>query len=231
MPNDKQKFRAFIDKVEKEYGKQGWWPRVVRIGTQCAVPVQVKHHPGPKSYWLSKTLSAQAFEVSIGAILTQNTTWTNVEKALICLAQKNLLTSRAITSARLASLESCVKSSGYYRQKAKKLKLFARFVEVELGGDLRHLDANQGRENLLGQWGIGPETADTILLYGLNRHIFVIDAYTRRLLVRLTGSEKWLKLPYDEVRAWCEEAMGKSKVKMFQEAHALIVRWGKEAGR
>lgn len=232
----------------KTHGPQGWWPRLVVGGEQGAVSVM--HHPGPKTRWLSKTKNDQAFEVALGAILTQNTAWINVEKALVCLAGKGLTTSRSLSRARLPSIESCVRSSGYYRQKAKKLKLLAKFVEEESGGDLhkllssrptwrdlrirRSLDCARDdgtreiRIRLLAQWGIGPETADTILLYGLDCPVFVVDNYTRRLLYRLTDDASWQKRPYDEVRDFCEKALGNSPAKEFQETHALIVRWGKE---
>ena len=236
MQKQQIQFRRFIAKLEKIHGLQGWWPRLI-VNKVPSTKYQVLHHPGPKLCWLSKTPSDQAFEVAVGAILTQNTAWTNVEKALVCLAQRGLMTSKSLFRARTSSIESCVRSSGYYRQKARKLKLFAKFVEEELGGDLQKiLPLSKGeqegvlaaRSRLLSLWGIGPETADTILLYGLNSPIFVIDAYTRRLLVYLTGDASWHKKPYDEVCRFCEIAMGKSSVKEFQEAHALIVRWGKK---
>ncbi|MBI5654604.1 hypothetical protein HZC53_03065 [Candidatus Uhrbacteria bacterium] len=253
-------FKRFLSKLGKIHGLQGWWPRLIRHevrSTRHAARSSVLHHPGPKSRWLSKVPADQAFEIAIGAILTQNTSWTNVEKALICLAEKGMVTSKSLARAQSSSIESCVRSSGYYRQKAKKLKLFAKFVQDELGGDLWKIinrrpersaakskdlfwsasiqddGIGQARELLLSLWGIGPETADTILLYGLNRPIFVVDAYTRRLLVHLSGDTAWLKRPYDEVRQFCESALVSQsrKVQKFQESHALIVRWGKDNSR
>lgn len=280
MQNPQIKFRRFVFNLEKQYGPQGWWPRLVINlvpNTKHQVPVSIFHHPGPKTRWLSKTPADQAFEVAVGAILTQNTAWTNVEKALVCLAEKGMMTSKALADARLPTVEACVRSSGYYRQKAKKLKLYASFVEEELGGDLRKIincrlersgakskdlyrknsslmvhhfgrltafiqddDILIAREKLLAQWGIGPETADTILLYGLNQPVFVVDAYTRRLLVHLTGDASWSKKSYDEVRGFCEAALApipstrytvRGTSLIFQESHALIVRWGKDNPR
>lgn len=269
MEIQQRQFRFYINALEKEFGPQGWWPRLV-VGRESFA---VKHHPGPKSHWLSKSAMDQAFEVAVGAILTQNTSWTNVEKTLVCLAEKGLMTSASLTKARLPYIESCVRSSGYYRQKAKKLKLFAKFVHNELGGDLHKIMSSRGtrsagdrlrgrreifeleqlprvpfgrslrvgrddnllkvRAKLLSLWGIGPETADTILLYGLNLPVFVVDAYTRRLLVHLTGDASLLVQPYDVIRKFCERAFAvneepRSMVKTCQEAHAVIVRWGKE---
>jgi len=199
------------------------------------------------SRWLSRTDADRAFEVAIGAILTQNTAWTNVETALVCLSSAKLMTPKRIASARLSTIQTCIRSSGYFRQKAKKLKLFARFVEKELEGNLnavmsfrakprklpigRSLRAGRddivdmARRRLLSLWGIGPETADTILLYGLNVPSFVVDTYTRRFLVEVTGSRRWLKMPYGDVQAFCTDVIPRS-VKNWQEAHAFIVAWG-----
>ena len=256
--DDAKKFKAELKKLLRMHGPQGWWPRLIVDSERGAL--SVVHHPGPKTRWLSKTRADQAFEVAIGAILTQNTAWTNVEKALVCLATKGLTISYALSRARLLSIESCIRSSGYFRQKARKLKLFAKFVEENLRGDLHNLniicrlehgemktkdllskasllkilrsaqddDLVLARERLLSLWGIGPETADTILLYGLDRPVFVVDAYTRRLLFKLTGDASWSKRPYDEVRRFCESTFTDQSVGNFQEAHALIVRWGKE---
>jgi endonuclease-3 related protein len=201
---------------------------------------EVRHHPGDPSQWVARTESDRAFEVAIGAILTQNAAWKNVETALVCLAYKNLLTSKRLSTARLPAIQTCIRSSGYFRQKAKKLKFFARFVEEELGGDLNIVMSSSSeakdlpirisiaREMLLSLWGIGPETADTILLYGLGVPSFVVDTYTRRLLVEVTRSRLWLKMPYDDVQAFCSDAIPRS-VRAWQEAHAVIVAWGKES--
>lgn len=187
----------------------------------------VQHHAGKRRSWVVRTPGDRAFEVAIGAILTQNTAWSNVEKSLVCLAERDLLISSAIAGCRLTTLESCVRSSGYFRQKAKKLKRFAQFVERDLHGDLRQiLKQDDPRALLLDQWGIGPETADTILLYGLNQRIFVVDAYTRRFLATLHQEQRWLTRSYEEVRAYCETSLPRS-VNGYQETHALIVAWGK----
>ncbi|MDO8584404.1 MAG: hypothetical protein Q7R83_04470 [bacterium] len=205
-----KKFVHFIQELEKTYGPQGWWPRICKTKNGYAL----FHRFGPHRRLAQPSL----FEVSLGAILTQNTSWVNAETALACLASNGLLSAERILAAPLKTLERCVQASGYFHQKAKKLKAFAKFF---LSGEA--ID----RVSLLSVWGIGPETADTILLYGLGKKIFVIDAYTRRLLVSLSGDETWLKRPYDEVRLFCESAFPGS-VRGWQEAHALIVRLGKD---
>lgn len=188
----------------KQYGPQHWWP-------VCG----------------SNTL----FEICAGAILTQNTAWTNVEKAIKCLLDTNLMSPQAIATCPTRKLQKCVRSSGYYKQKTKKLKIFSQWLIKNYNGDLREFFKKPlalAREELLSLWGIGPETADSILLYAGQKPIFVIDAYTKRLC-RAYGVE--LKT-YDEYQKFFETHLragirGWTKVKLYNEYHALIVRWGK----
>lgn len=230
LTKDGRRFRTAVAKLRRHFGPQGWWPRVLERGTwnvDHRKEFEVRHHPGDPSRWVARTEADRAFEVAVGAILTQNTAWSNVEKALVCLASRRLLTSRSISRASVRTIQACVRPSGYFRQKAKKLKGFACFVEKDLKGDLRNvLKRPVPRSSLIAQWGIGPETADTILLYGLDMPSFVVDAYTRRLLVEMTGSRRWLARPYEDVRLFCEDAAPRS-VRGWQEAHACIVTWGK----
>lgn len=253
-----RKLRSFVLRLEKTYAPQGWWPRVVEYPK-----LAVLHNPPDKKHWHCKTKAECAFEVAVGAILTQNTAWTNVELALLELAKKNLLNSRAIARTPPSKLERAIKPSGYFHQKAKKLKLFAKFVETELRGNICNLikvnviprkvgatrDLQNGtpdeifaaRARLLSLWGIGRETADTILLFALEQPIFVVDAYTRRLLEKLTGNPRWHTRPYDDIRELCEAFILPSgrrlpstayrPVKYWQDAHALIDLWGKEGRR
>ncbi|MFH1704972.1 MAG: hypothetical protein ABH861_03275 [Patescibacteria group bacterium] len=218
-------FRRAVQALMRQYGPQGWWPRiVVERGTFI-----VKHHPGPKRSWLSKTSDLQAFEVAVGAILTQNTAWNNVEKALVNLAQKKLFSAGNIIEAEDSEIAACVKPAGYYKQKTKKLKALAEFAE-DLGGLTKLKNYKSARSKLLSVWGIGPETADTILLYGLNIPIFVVDAYTRRFLASLSGLMEWKDASYDNVQFFCSKALN-GGADLFQEAHAVMVRWGKDQGR
>lgn len=200
--NDGDLFREKIRELDKEYGPQNWWPRILDI-------------------------EDHAFEVALGAILTQNTAWQNVEKALARLADKKLVDPFAILKSNIRTLERCVHPSGYYKQKTKKLCGLSKFVVDECGGHISELKKDKrARDRLLSIWGVGPETADTILLYGLELPNFVIDTYTRRLLVLLTGSESWKNCSYDEAQEFCSLAIPKS-VKSWQQVHALIVAWGK----
>jgi endonuclease III related protein len=179
---------------------------------------------GPQHWWPGRT----AFEVIVGAILTQNTSWTNVEVAIRNLRSEKLLTSRAIETVPVARLARLIRSSGYFRQKAKKLKCFVHFLRSEYGGSLKRMFATPTaalREKLLGVHGIGPETADSILLYGGNHPVFVVDTYTRRLLERhqlATSAQR-----YDEIRELFERNLS-GDAALYNEYHALIVRTGKE---
>jgi endonuclease-3 related protein len=138
---------------------------------------------GPQNWWPARS----RFEVIAGAYLTQNTAWTNVEKALANLRSARVLSLRGIREVPLAKLERLIRPAGYFRQKARRLKIFIDYLDREYGGSLTRLFARptkQLREELLALNGIGPETADSILLYAGNHPTFVVDAYSRRILER-----------------------------------------------
>jgi endonuclease III related protein len=178
---------------------------------------------GPQHWWPGKT----QFEVIVGAILTQNTSWTNVERAISNLRGAGLLSPLAIEKAPGRRLERMVRPSGYFRQKARKLKAFCEFLRAEYGGSLKRMFETPTivlREKLLGVFGIGPETADSILLYAGEHPVFVVDAYTRRMLSRHGWTND--KAKYDDIR-WMFEREFPGDVKRFNEFHALIVNAGK----
>lgn len=138
---------------------------------------------GPQHWWPADT----AFEVIVGAYLTQNTAWTNVERALANLRAAQALSVEGIRAMRIAKLERLIRPSGYFRQKARRLKTFVAFLDKKYGGSLDQLFSQPTanlREELLSLNGVGPETADSILLYAGNHPVFVVDAYTRRILDR-----------------------------------------------
>ena len=152
----------------------------------------------------------------MGAILTQNTSWKNVEKAINSLKENNLSSPKKILDAPIDMLAETIKSSGYYNQKAKKLKKFAKFF-------LENENKTPSRDSLLEIWGIGKETADSILLYAYKQPYFVIDNYTKRIF------NKFLNLniePYDEWQNLFHKSLQKD-YKIFNEFHALIVAEGK----
>jgi endonuclease-3 related protein len=178
---------------------------------------------GPMHWWPART----PFEVIVGAILTQNTSWANVERAIANLRSAQTLTPSAISVARMAKLANLVRPSGYFRQKAKKLKAFVRFLQREYSGSLKRMfDTPTGtlREKLLSVHGIGPETADCILLYAGNHPVFVVDAYTHRIFGRHGITDG--KPQYESVRALVEAALPRDS-QLFNEFHALVVNTGK----
>jgi endonuclease-3 related protein len=174
-------------------------------------------------WWPAQT----PFEVIVGAILTQSTAWVNVERAIANLRGARLLSPGAMGRVLLARLASLVRPSGYFRQKAKKLKAFLRFLERSYGGSLARMfetPTAQLREQLLDVHGIGPETADSILLYAGNHPVFVVDAYTHRIFGRHGLVDG--KPDYERVRTFVEASIPRD-AKLFNEFHALIVNTGK----
>ena len=188
------------DKLRKRYGGQGWWP-------------------------MKNGFSPPEWEVCVGAILTQNTNWRNVEKALKNLKTGKVLSPVDTIKTEAHDLETMVKPSGFYKQKAERLRVFADFV---LGfGGFGRFSRKVTREQLLGIKGLGPETVDSILLYALGRPVFVIDAYTRRIITRL-GYE--IKKGYEDWRSFFESSLPED-IGLYKEFHALIVELAKGSCR
>jgi endonuclease-3 related protein len=179
---------------------------------------------GPQHWWPAQT----PFEVIVGAILTQNTNWSNVEKAIDNLKKSYLLTPQKLYRLKQQKLARLIRSSGYYNIKAKRLKCFLEFFMKRYKGDIRKLTERDDqilREELLAVGGIGPETADSILLYALNKPVFVVDAYTKRILARhkIVGPDA----TYSQIQTIFMQGLPKNE-KLFNEYHALLVRLGKE---
>jgi endonuclease III related protein len=159
---------------------------------------------GPQNWWPART----RFEVIVGAYLTQNTSWTNVERALRRLRSAGLLSIHSIRAASLKRLESAIRPAGYFRQKAQRLKTFAAFLDEFYAGSLARMFAQptkKVRQELLELNGVGPETADSILLYAGQHPIFVVDAYTRRICERHGILPE--NTPYEVVRQLWEGAL------------------------
>lgn len=179
---------------------------------------------GPRHWWPGET----PFEVIIGAILTQNTAWTNVEKAINNLKSQDLLTPERLKHLPEDELAELIRPAGYYNLKANRLKEFIKFLFSHYAGDLNQMfnqDMWELRRELLGVKGIGPETADSILLYAGQKPIFVVDAYTRRMLTRHNLIEK--KTSYTQIQDLFMTNL-KQDVQLYNEYHALIVQLGKE---
>lgn len=179
---------------------------------------------GPQHWWPGNS----SFEIIVGAILTQNTNWTNVEKAIANLKKAKSLTPKRLKEIPTKKLAKLIQPSGYYNIKAKRLKSFIAFLYNEYTGSIKKMfkeELHTLREALLEVKGIGPETADSILLYAGLKPIFVVDAYTKRVLNRhkLIPS----KADYHEIQQLFLNNLPK-EVQLFNEYHALIVRLGKE---
>jgi endonuclease-3 related protein len=182
----------------KEFKEQGWWP------------VENKYHAN----YIKPENKKEILEICLGAILTQNTTWKNAEKALEDLNKNNLIDLEKLNKIDTKGLAETIKSSGYNNQKARKIKEFAKFL-------ISKKEIN--RENLLQIWGIGPETADSILLYAYKKSFFVIDAYTKKILNRIGFTEN----SYVELQKLFINNL-KEDYKIFNEYHALLVKLGKD---
>lgn len=176
-------------------------------------------HYGPRQWWPADS----PFEVAVGAILTQNTNWSNVEKAIANLKQAEALDCRTMSALPRPELERLIRPSGFFRQKAERLQLFSRYLATHYNCKIEQLlqkPLEPLRRELLEQKGIGPETADSILLYAGGRPSFVIDAYTNRLfsrLGRLHGGES-----YDQIRQLFMSTLP-TDVQLYNDYHALIV--------
>ena len=176
------------DQLLSEYGPQGWWPAESR------------------------------FEIVVGALLTQNTNWRNVESAIGNLKAAGMCEAAKMLSCGKAELETMIRPSGFYRQKAERLRVLTeKYIEIERRG------YPPTRDELLDLKGVGKETADSILLYAYGLPFFVIDAYTRRFCEH----HKFMRAEeYDEYRSFFERSLPKD-VLLYKEYHALIVEWGK----
>jgi len=196
---DNTLLRRLFDRMFASYGPQHWWP------------------------------AESPFEVAVGAVLTQNTAWSSVERAIANLKRAKALDPERIINLHRAQLAELLRPSGYFNLKADRLASLCEFI-LRQGGmaALAQSPTDQLRLDLLRVRGIGPETADDIMLYAFGRPVFVVDAYTRRLMERmgfLEGGEG-----YEELRHALERALGPD-APLFNEYHALIVRHAKEACR
>ncbi len=178
---------------------------------------------GPQHWWPAET----PFEVAVGAILTQNTNWQNVEKAIARLKEKGLLNPQALHLIPLRMLATLIRPAGYYNVKAKRLKAFVSFIMAEFNGSLEEMaqcEVEVLRKRLLDVDGIGPETADSILLYALKKPVFVVDAYTKRVLSRHGIINNDAR--YEEIQSLFHRSL-EPDVQLYNEYHALFVRLGK----
>lgn len=198
MDNMRNRLRQIYDILLSFFGPQHWWP------------------------------GDSPFEIAVGAILTQNTNWQNVEKAITNLKKNRQLSPKSIYNLSHEKLAEMIRPSGYYNVKAKRLKNFVSFIVEKQKGSLMNLkkyETIQIRQMLLSVSGIGKETADSIILYALDKPIFVIDTYTKRILSRHGFIDEFID--YDTCQSLFHENINPDRA-LYNEYHALLVRTGKD---
>jgi len=202
--------RAAFESLLSAYGPQGWWP------------IAGKYFSGDYSRPRTR---GESFEVCVGALLAQNTSWKNAEKAVASLSRANALTPEKINAMPKDELAQLIRSSGYYNQKAARLKRFSEFV-VRGGGleKLFSLPLPELRAKLLALSGVGDETADSILLYAAKKPSFVVDAYTKRIAFRLGLLPE--NASYEQTQKLFESALPRDYA-LYNECHALLVEHAK----
>ncbi len=201
MATTKDLLAEMYRRLEAAYGDQRWWP------------------------------GETAFEVAVGAILTQNTAWANVEKAIANLKSANLLEPEKLNRLAATEIAPLIKPAGYYNVKASRLRAFLGFLMAEYGGELAAASregVSTARAKLLAVRGVGPETADSILLYACGLPTFVVDAYTHRVLCRHGLADD--EATYDELKETFEDNV-EADVASYKQYHALLVRVGRERCR
>ena len=203
------KVRGLYQKLLKQYGKQGWWPVIQGLKSH--------YHPGDYN---TPNTPDERFQIAIGAILAQNTNWKNAEIALLNLYKAGLLSREKLAAANEFEIANHIRPSGYYNQKTRKIKEFVKHCpSMSNGKSMEEL-----RKQLLSIRGLGPETADSIILYAYKKPIFVVDAYTKRFC---EAHELPVRGDYDDYREYFENSLRKDH-RVFNEFHALIVAWGKD---
>ncbi|MBI2676021.1 MAG: endonuclease III domain-containing protein [Candidatus Aenigmarchaeota archaeon] len=193
----KNRIQQIYGRLLKHYGKQDWWP-------------------------VRRSFEPEWFEICVGAVLAQNTSWKNVDKALDGLMREGMTSPSAVLKADPDKLKKAIRPSGFYNQKAERLKILSTLI---LDSGIDNFQQKMTRESLLSARGIGKETADSILLYACDRPVFVVDAYTKRIFSRIGLMEE--KLEYEKIRELFENAIEKDSG-LFREYHALIVEHAKQ---
>jgi len=208
------KLLQIYHRLHQQYGNLNWWPTTL----------ENELHP---KYHGKKLNDKQRFEICIGAELAQNTSWKNVEKAIFNLNKEKLISPERISKTNMKKLAKIIKPSGYYNQKAGKLKIFSNYLLKNYNGKVKKLfskNISALRKELLSIKGIGPETADSIILYAAEKPIFVIDAYTKRIFSRLGFCREDCK--YDELQNLFMKNL-KKDIRLFNNYHALLVEHAK----
>ena len=197
--------------LHEKYDSQKWWPTTLTGDL----------HP---TYHGKKHNETQQFEIIVGTILTQNTSWKNVEKAIFNLNNNKLLSIEKIKKTKQEKIAELIKPAGYFNQKSERLKILSEYLYKKTIKELFSQPINKLREELLSIKGIGPETADSIILYSANKATFVIDTYTKRIFSRIGLCKKEIK--YEELQQQITTELPRT-TKLFNEYHALLVELAK----
>lgn len=209
--------KKIYDFLYLKYGPQGWFPLIELHNNTGVNPTKSGsingYHPGNYSYPKNKV---QQWEIILGCVLTQNVSWVNVERALLNLKELKAINPVQLLELDENMLKEAIKPAGYFNQKYKTLREFAIFFLA--------LTQKPNRKELLDLWGIGPETADCILLYAFQVPTFVVDTYTKRIFNNLKLISE--KETYDEIKSLFEDNL-KPNIIIYQEYHALLVEHAK----
>ena len=208
-----------FNKLLNLYGAQGWWPLLNIEGSNPTKSGSLQgYHPGDYSYPRNRQ---QQFQIIVGAVLTQNTSWVQVERGLVSLQKNELLSPTKLTQ-NPDLTKACIRVCGYYNQKFDYLKSICKMVQkLTTKGDLW---VTPSRQELLSLKGVGPETADTMLCYAFSQKQFIVDAYTRRVFQRIGWIEP--KISYNKLKNLIESCLPDDLI-IYQEFHALIVEFAK----
>jgi endonuclease III related protein len=210
------KLQQIYEILYNSYGHQGWWP---------VTPNYCRANEITPIYGINPKNEHQKFEILIGAILTQNTQWQpNVVRAIENLNKNHLIDIDELSKIKKEKLAPLMKSAGYFNQKAERLILFSRFVKRRGMKSLIKTETAELRNELLSLKGIGPETADSMILYAFDKPIFVIDAYTKRIFSRIGLCKEDVK--YEELQELLHNNLEKD-ANVFNEYHALLVEHAK----
>lgn len=215
-----KKIIQIYDILFNNFGAQGWWPVTPLGGCRG----ELGQRP---VYGMTTKSEKQKFEIILGAILTQNTAWTNAEQAIMNLNREGLIDIRRLRAASKEKLVELIRPAGYFNQKSERLKIISKYLYDNYKGNLKVFfsrDTEKIRDELLQIKGIGPETADSILLYAANKPTFVVDSYTKRIFSRVGIINE--NADYDSIKKLFEDSVPKH-ASIYNEYHALIVELAK----
>ena len=224
LANSKNIVVMVFKKLLTSYGFQGWWPTCSSFEKKLGNNIDTESPQYRPDNPFRSLTPQEKFEICIGAILTQNTSWTNVAKVIPLIKKIQLLNEKKLNQIDLDSLAKHIKPTGYYNQKARKIKAFAQYITENPLEQIFKLSIPDLRKTLLKLHGIGPETADDIILYAAQKPVFVIDTYTKRIFSRLGFCQE--NISYYDLQTLIMKNLPLN-APLFNEYHALLVKLAK----